>query len=131
MSFAQLSATAATLVLIVGLIAPAAAENENDARAKRFVEYYEATVRPLEIEAARCFWTANVTGKEEDFQKKQEAEEKVDLCLSDPERFAELKAIKESRGLDKRPRESDRLLGPPDRRPVSANIWPSRWIATC
>ena len=40
-----------------------------------------------------CFWTANVTGKEEDFQKKQEAEEKLDLCLADPERFVELKAI--------------------------------------
>ena len=58
-----------------------AAEKENDARAKRFVEYYEATVRPLEIEAARRFWTANITGKEEDYQKKQEAEEKVDLLL--------------------------------------------------
>ena len=48
-----------------------------DARAKRFVEYYESTVRPLEIEAARLCWTANVTGKEEDYRKKQEAEEKV------------------------------------------------------
>ena len=81
------------------VVAPlAAAENDDgiDARAKRFVEYYEATVRPLEIEANRLSWIANVTGKEEDYAKKQAAEEKVDLCLADPQRFAELKAIKQA-----------------------------------
>ncbi len=66
----------------------------NNSRAKRFVDQYEATVRPMEIEAARLFWTANVTGKDEDYQKKQDAEEKIDLALSDPARFAELKAIR-------------------------------------
>jgi peptidyl-dipeptidase A len=96
MSLAQLAATTAMLALVMGVLAPAAlAETDNDARAKRFVDYYDATVRPLEIEAAQAFWTANVTGKEADFQKKQEAEEKVDLCVADPARFAELKAVKE------------------------------------
>jgi peptidyl-dipeptidase A len=86
---------------VVGLAAtPAAGDN---LLAKRFVEYYESTVRPREIEAAQWFWTANVTGKEEDFQKKQAAEEKVELLLSDPERFADLKAIRHSK-------VSDRLL---------------------
>ena len=99
MSLSQIAVTIALLLSATALFNPAAgsaAEKENDARAKRFVEYYEATVRPLEIEAARCFWTANITGKEEDYQKKQEAEEKVDLLLSDPQKFAELKAIKEA-----------------------------------
>ena len=77
-----------SLVLLVALLSvPAAAltpDGDNDARARRFVEYYNATVRPLEIEAARPFWTANVTGKEEDFRKKQEAEEKLESALSDP-----------------------------------------------
>lgn len=82
---------------MVFVVPPAsAAENETDARAKRFVEYYESVGRPLEIEAARRFWTANVTGKEEDFKKKQEAEEKFVLLLSDPKKFAELKGIKEA-----------------------------------
>ena len=67
-----------------------------DAHARRFVEYYEATVRPLEIEANRLSWIANVTGKDADYQKKQAAEDKLDLCLSDPQRFAELKAIKDA-----------------------------------
>jgi peptidyl-dipeptidase A len=94
MSFLQLIATAA-LLLIVAIITPVQAAAD-DAQAKQFIDNYETTVRPLEIEAARCFWTANVTGTEEDFQKKQAAEEKVDLSLSDPQRFAELKSIKDA-----------------------------------
>ena len=87
MSPSPLAVVAMLILPLAAVVGPAAAlepDKENDARAKRFVEYYEATVRPLEIEAARLFWTANVTGKEEDFQKKQEAEEKLDLALSDP-----------------------------------------------
>jgi peptidyl-dipeptidase A len=88
-----------SLVLLVALLSvPAAAltpDGDNDGRARRFVEHYNATVRPLEVEAARAFWDANVTGKEEDFRKKQEAEEKLELRLSDPAQFAELNAIKQ------------------------------------
>ncbi len=67
---------------------------ENIARAKRFIESYNADVRPLEIAANRSAWTANISGKGEDYEKKQAAEEKVDLALADAKRFAELKAIK-------------------------------------
>jgi peptidyl-dipeptidase A len=86
----------AAFMVVAIIVGPAATlAYGEDARAKRFVEQYDATLRPLEIEAARAFWTANVTGKEEDFQKKQEAEEKLELRLSDPAQFAELKAIKQ------------------------------------
>ena len=75
----------------------ATAKNQGtDAQAKKFVEYYVATVRPLEIEASRLSWIANVTGKEADYQKKQAAEENLDTCLANPKRFAELKAIKQA-----------------------------------
>ncbi len=67
---------------------------ESAARARRFIEQYEAAFHPMETEAARLSWTANVTGKEEDFAKKQVAEEKIDLALADSARFAELKAIR-------------------------------------
>ena len=104
MSLAQFVVASGLLLLTSVLINSASAvEPDNDARAKRFVEYFEATVRPQECAAARCFWNANVTGKEEDFQKKQAAEEKVDLLLADPQKFAELKAIHEGA-------ISDRLL---------------------
>ncbi len=95
MSLSPLTFSAA-LILAAMIVGPAATlAYADDARAKRFVERYEATVRPLEIAAARAFWNANVSGKEEDFQKKQEAEEKLELCLSDPGQFAELKAIRQ------------------------------------
>lgn len=85
------------LLSMASLAATAAGKNsENDARAKRFVEYYDATVRPLVVEVNRLDWTANVTGHEEDFAKKQAAEARLDQCLADAKRFAELKAIRKS-----------------------------------
>jgi len=97
MSLTQLTVTATFLLVSMVCVAPTVlgGESENDARARRFVQYYETTVRPLEIEAARLFWNANVSGKESDFEKKQAAEEKLNEILSDPEKFAELKAIRE------------------------------------
>jgi len=109
-----------------GVLTPAALGRDGKrCRAKRFVEYYEASVRPLEIEAAKLFWTANITGKEEDYQKKQEAEEKLDVSLSEPQRFAELKAIKQARGPDDRTRADPSGSCPSDRRALSRNICPS------
>ena len=80
--------------------AAAAPAGGADARARRFVQQHEAAVRPLEIEANLAYWAANVTGKEEDFKKKEEAETKVDLYLANPERFAELKALKQAKLSD-------------------------------
>ncbi len=82
--------------LPIGLAADSNDVPPNDARAKRFIQQYEATVKPLEIEANLLDWNANVTGKEEDFRKKQAAEEKLSLRLADPQSFAELKAIRQA-----------------------------------
>lgn len=76
------------------------ADEPNDARAKQFIRQYEATVKPLEIETNLFWWAASISGKEEDFSKKQAAEEKLDLCLANPQRFAELKAIHQSKVSD-------------------------------
>ena len=98
MSFLHVSGMISLVLVMAIFSVPAAAlgaDRDNDARAKSFVAHYNDTVRPLEIAAARAFWTANVTGKEEDFQKKQEAEEKLELRLSNPAEFAELKAVKQ------------------------------------
>ena len=95
--------TFCVLAVSVGISGGQAAADQPpsaDARAKRFIEQHEATVRPLEIEMNLAWWNANVTGKEEDFQKKQAAEEKLGLCLADPQRFAELKAVREARPTD-------------------------------
>ncbi|MBU4273745.1 MAG: M2 family metallopeptidase [Planctomycetes bacterium] len=83
-------------MVAVGTTAASESDKPNDARAMQFIRQYEATVRPLEIETNLLWWTASLTGKEEDFRKKQAAEEKLDLCLANPQRFAELKAIRQS-----------------------------------
>lgn len=70
--------------------------NPNDDRAMKFVEQYETIVKPLAIEVNQFGWDAEVTGKEEDYTKKQAAEEKLDLTLSDTAKFAELKAIRDA-----------------------------------
>ena len=75
-------------------IAAEQSQNPNDARARRFVEYYDANIRPLVVEVNRRDWTANITGRKEDFAKKQAAEDKLDQALADAERFAELKIIR-------------------------------------
>jgi peptidyl-dipeptidase A len=67
---------------------------ENDARAKAFIEEHVAVAMPLEQEVARCSWAANISGKDEDFAKKGEAERKLNALLSNPEAFARLKAIR-------------------------------------
>jgi peptidyl-dipeptidase A len=54
----------------------------------------------LEIEVSQLWWNANVTGKDEAYQAKEEAENRLDQMLSDPQVFAELKAIHEGRVAD-------------------------------
>ncbi len=93
---AALSLSASCLLLAAVPIAAGENSPANDARAKAFIDQHVATMRPLEIEAAKLYWTANGSGKEEDFQRKQAAEEKIEMGYSNPQRFAELKAIKQA-----------------------------------
>jgi len=61
--------------------------------AKDFVTEHEAKIRPLEIEIGKAWWNANVTGKDEDFAKKEEAENKLNDVLADTKQFDRLKKI--------------------------------------
>ena len=96
--------TGRTLVLmvaaIVATIPVAAAANDAAARARKFIADHEARVRPLDIAAGLAWWKANVTGRDEDFKAKEEAQNKLDAALSDAGRFAELRAIRENRPAD-------------------------------
>src|SRR5262249_7170022 len=47
-----------------------------------------------------AWWNANVTGKEEDFKKKEETQNRIDEALSDPQTFQELKDLKTQGGID-------------------------------
>ncbi|MBX9583837.1 MAG: M2 family metallopeptidase [Gemmataceae bacterium] len=77
---------------VAGLLSPEAARAADDAKA--FVADHEARMKPLEIEAAIAWWNANTTGRDADFKKKEEAQNKIDAALSDKPTFDKLKAIK-------------------------------------
>jgi peptidyl-dipeptidase A len=83
-------------VIVVMLIAvnsnPTSAQDTTEA-ARKFLREHEARVQPLQIASARAWWDANVSGKDDDFAKKEEAENRVNESLSDAERFKDLKAI--------------------------------------
>jgi peptidyl-dipeptidase A len=82
--------------LAVAAVAPAAiASPEATERARKFLADHESRMRPLDIAGSLAWWNANISGKDEDFKKKEEAQNKIDEALSDKARFAELKAIKQ------------------------------------
>ena len=87
------------VLLTTGLISTAAEPTANE-RAKKVIEQHVAKMKPLEKEAGIAWWNANVTGKDEDFQKKEEAQNKIDALLSNPVTFRELKFVKDSGKVD-------------------------------
>jgi peptidyl-dipeptidase A len=70
------------------------------ARARDFIRAYEDQMRPLERAANLAWWNANVTGKDEDFQKKIDAQNRIDEALSSAAKFREVKAIKDGGQID-------------------------------
>jgi peptidyl-dipeptidase A len=72
----------------------AGAEDSMKDKARALIAAHEVTVRPLEKAAALTWWNANVTGKDEDFSAKEEAQNRLDAALADKERFAALRALK-------------------------------------
>ena len=87
-------------------------EGDAAALAQSFIQQHELTVRPLEREAALAWWNANVSGKDQDFKAKEDAQNRLDAALSDHARFDRLKAIKEAK-------LGRCQTGTPDRRPLS------------
>jgi len=84
------------------MIAPMAVRGSSEMteRARKFVTAHEAKLRPLERTANLAWWNANISGKDEDFEKKIEAQNRIDEALADTEKFRELKEIYDSRQVD-------------------------------
>jgi peptidyl-dipeptidase A len=76
---------------------PAVASPEATKLAQDFIAEHEKRMRPLDVVAGLAWWNANISGKDEDFKKKEEAQNKIDETLSNKETFTRLKKIKESR----------------------------------
>jgi peptidyl-dipeptidase A len=82
----------ALMIVSAAVSALGQAQNTSPA-AKEFVKEHEATIQPMQIAMARAWWNANVSGKDEDFAAKEEAENRLNEALSSPQQFAKLKAI--------------------------------------
>src|SRR4051812_8596734 len=86
-----------TGLLVLAAAPPAVANPQATERAKKFLAGHETKVRPLDVSAGLAWWNANITGKDEDFKRKEEAQNKIDEALSNKAAFAELKTIKQLR----------------------------------
>lgn len=54
-------------------------------------------MKTLEVAANRAWWDANISGKKEEFEKKVDAQNKLDEVLSDKKVFADLTALRSQR----------------------------------
>ena len=89
------------LVSMLAIVTPAVrAGADETAAAKKFLDDFVAELRPIEIAANRAWWDANITGKDEDFERKEKAQNKLDALLADKASFAKVKEIKSKGGID-------------------------------
>src|SRR5438093_13384586 len=79
----------------------AQARSSDDSRARKFIADHEARIRPLEKAVNLAWWTANVSGKDEDFKVKEQAQNKLDEALADKDRFADLKSLRQLKLRDR------------------------------
>jgi peptidyl-dipeptidase A len=106
---AALSVLVMTSPLVSRPLEPAPKEDSAIAeRARRLIADHESRVRPLEKAVQLAWWDANITGEDAAFRAKEEAQNRLDAALSDPARFAELKAVREA--LRVRPGTGDDIL---------------------
>lgn len=66
-------------------------------RAREVVQRFERVVRPLEIQSNLAWWDANTTGKDEDFARKEQAENQLNAALGDRPTFEQLKSLRETK----------------------------------
>ncbi len=71
-------------------------------RAAAFVADYEANIKPLMTQSNLSWWKANTTGADSAYKEKEEAERKLNEALSNPQAFAQLKALRQIGVSDKR-----------------------------
>src|SRR6266480_5972630 len=86
----------ATLLILCCPFA-AVASPETTARARKFLKAHETKLRPLEIKASEAWWDANTTGKDEDFKRKEESQNKIDAALADATEFAEVMSLQKEK----------------------------------
>jgi peptidyl-dipeptidase A len=74
----------------------AAESDELESRARSFITQAEETLIPLKISQGRAWWDASTTGKDEAYQRATEAQNRINVALSDRKVFADLREIHEA-----------------------------------
>src|SRR5438094_386128 len=97
----SIASTTLAVVVAASVSLNAHARSADDARARKFIAEHEASIRPLEKAVNLAWWTANVSGKDEDFKVKEQTQNKLDEGLADKDRFAELNALKQLKLRDR------------------------------
>ncbi len=69
----------------------------DDSAAKAFIDEHVRRIRPLEVAAGRAWWDANVSGKDEDFKKKEDTQNKIDSALAEKAPFETLTGLKKEK----------------------------------
>lgn len=67
---------------------------EADDAAAQFIKDHVAKMKPLEVQSGIAWWNANISGKDDDFKKKEAAQNKIDEALSEKKPFERVKALK-------------------------------------
>src|ERR1041385_3102240 len=60
-----------------------AADASMTTRAQTFIQAHVAKLQPLEKAAALAWWDANISGKDDDFKRKEETQNQIDAALAD------------------------------------------------
>jgi peptidyl-dipeptidase A len=94
MTAARLLFVACLLLLVAG---PLFADEEVTRAARQFVADHEKRLRKLDITANEAWWEASTTGSKEAFQKKIDAQNKIDEALGDRAVFARLEGLEKKR----------------------------------
>ena len=81
-------------VTVAGLNAETANAQLADDDAKAFVADHVKTIRPLEIALGQAWWSANISGTDADFARKEEKQNALDTALANREGFEKLKTIR-------------------------------------
>src|SRR5262245_37674783 len=100
MSFRDASIRGILPMLVGAAVVTSASSQDVAGAAREFVREHERKVQPLQIEASRAWWTANITGKDEDFAAKEAAENKINEALSDKQQFQRLKQLQAGKIAD-------------------------------
>ncbi len=73
------------------------ADGDTTDRARKFIKDHETRFRPLDVAGNLAWWAAQNSGKQEDFAKKEETQNRIDEALADPKLFKELKDLHDRR----------------------------------